>query len=454
MAVLLALLMTGGLAACAAVADPTPSADGAASSPVEPSASEGSGGGPGSSAGATNEALSRDDGWRADFDTMLAGRERIHPDPWYGMERAEWVAAAEDVKRRIPTLDDDEALVELVRLGAMPTWSGRDGHTAIFPFVAGSGTHVYPIQMFPFSDGLVITAAQGPYEDLIGSRIDAVEGRPIADVLELVEPLAPRDNPSNLRLTAPLYLRVSELLSGLGVIDSVGPATFSLVDQTGVEREVEIEPITADDDVAWRHSDEGARLPAANALWLEHRATPLWSEFLDDSGTLYVVYDAVQSGIDRAAQDILDRVEEGGVERVVVDIRRNGGGNNQTFGYFQSKLRDPAIDRPGRLIILTGPQTFSAAANFATDLEQSTSALFAGEDMGGSPNLFGDTAPVTLAQSGQTYNVAARYWERSTPDDPRITIEPDLEVTMSSADYLAGRDPVLDAVIANFPPDP
>jgi hypothetical protein len=61
---------------------------------------------------------------------------------------------------------------------------------------------------------------------------------------------------------------------------------------------------------------------------------------------------------------------------------------------------------------------------------------------------------VTLAQSGQTYNVAARYWERSTPDDPRITIEPDLEVTMSSADYLAGRDPVLDAVIANFPSDP
>jgi hypothetical protein len=130
---------------------------------------------------------------------------------------------------------------------------------------------------------------------------------------------------------------------------------------------------------------------------------------------------------------------------------RNGGGNNQTFANLERRLRDPAIDRPGRRIGLIGPQTFSAAANFATDLEQSTSALFAGEPMGGSPNLFGDTRPVTLPQSGQTYRVAARYWERSTPDDARITIDPDLEVTMSSADYLAGRDPVLDAVEA-YPP--
>ena len=95
-------------------------------------------------------------------------------------------------------MTDDQALVELVRLASMPGWGGRDGHTGIFPFMPGSGTHEYPILLWQFSDGLVITAARAPYDDLVGSRIEAIDGRPIADVLALVEPLAPRDNPSTL----------------------------------------------------------------------------------------------------------------------------------------------------------------------------------------------------------------------------------------------------------------
>ena len=44
--------------------------------------------------------------------------------------------------------------------------------------------------------------------------------------------------------------------------------------------------------------------------------------------------------------------------------------------------------------------------------------------------------------------MASRYWQLSAADDPRLTIEPDIPVALSSADYLAGRDPVLEAVIA------
>jgi hypothetical protein len=96
--------------------------------------------------------------------------------------------------------------------------------------------------------------------------------------------------------------------------------------------------------------------------------------------------------------------------------------------------------------------TFSAAANFATDLEGSTSVIFAGEPMGGSPNLYGDTRPVDLEATGQTLYMATRYWERSTPDDERLTIEPDISVDLSSEDYFAGRDPVLEAILAQPAP--
>ena len=54
--------------------------------------------------------------------------------------------------------------------------------------------------------------------------------------------------------------------------------------------------------------------------------------------------------------------------------------------------------------------------------------------------------------SGQVAYIAKIYWEKSTPDDPRITIEPELPVPYTFEDYLAGRDPVLDAVIEETPP--
>jgi hypothetical protein len=391
--------------------------------------------------------LSRDAGWRADVDALLEIRERLHPDPWHGLDRATWVAAADAVKARIPTLTDDQALVELLRLTVMPGLGGREGHTGIFP---GTGTHEFPILLWQFSDGLVVTAARAPYEDLVGSRIETIAGRPVADVLKLVEPLVPRDNPSTLLAYAPLYLRMSEVLVGLGVLDRDGPATFGVVDQSGNSRTVDIAALTAEEDIAW-HGGDPLRLPARDAMWLHDIAKPLWWTYLADSRTLYVQYNAVESGIEGVADEILHRAKRADVERVVVDLRNNGGGDNTTYRHLLDVIRDPAIDRPGRLDVLIGRLTFSAAANFATEIEATTSATFVGEPMGGSPNLYGDARPANLPYGGQVVSMATRYWQKSTADDQRITIEPDLAIPFSSEDYLAGLDPVLDAVTTGTP---
>ena len=173
-------------------------------------------------------------GFQADVDAMLQARDTIHPDGWFGMDRAEWLAAAEEVAGRADTLSDDQRLVELVRLAAMPTWNGRDGHSGIWPFGPDDGTHLYPVRWWRFPEGLVITAARAPYEDLVGARVEAIGDRPIDEVLTLVQPLSPRDNPSNLLAFSTLFLRASELLAGLGVIDEAGPTRFTVVGRDGV----------------------------------------------------------------------------------------------------------------------------------------------------------------------------------------------------------------------------
>jgi hypothetical protein len=442
-ALVAAILVTG----CAPVVTPTPTVAPTTVPSVAPTTLPTTAPTPSASA-----ALTRDQGWIADIDALLESRERLHPDPWHNIDRATWVAAADAAKARISTIDDDAALVEIVRLAQMPGWGGRDGHTGIFPFIPGSGTHVYPILMWRFSDGLVITAAKAPYEDLVGSRIVAIDRRPIEGILLDVEPLAPRDNPSNLLSYGPLYLRTSELLAGLGYLDAAGPATFTVIgpEADAPMRDVRIEPILADDDVAWHGGDPLTLPPTGAPLWLSRKKDTLWWTYLADSKTLYVQYNEVARGIDGVADEILDRAKRADVDRVVVDLRNNGGGDNNTYRRLRAVLQDPAIDQPGRLALLIGRLTFSAAANFAAELEQTTGATFVGEDMGGSPNLYGDVRPTRLpygALGPIDVYVATRYWVKSTADDPRITIQPDLAVPYSSADWLAGRDPVLEAAI-------
>jgi hypothetical protein len=440
-------LVTSGCGAVPSVATSSPSTQISPSSPPALSAAPSAAPSVASLAPSPrpSAALDRVAGLRADIDALLDARDTVHPNGWHGMPRAEWVTAADVVKAKAPTLTDDQALVELVRLAAMPSWNGRDGHSGIF-LTPGGGTHPYPIRLWQFSDGLVITAARAPYEDLVGSKVTAIGGHGIDEVMRLAEPLSPRDNPSSLLAFAPRYTGVSEILSGLGVIDRAGPATFSLVGRDGTARDVTIEPITVEEDVVW-HSGQPLRLPPTDAPWLRDQAKTLWWSYLADSDTLFVQYNAVEPGIDAIADEILARAKEDDVARVVVDLRHNGGGDNTTMRHFEDVLRDPAINRPGRLVVLIGRLTFSAAANFATDLEQSSAATFAGEAMGGSPNLYGDARQIDLPSGGQSLFIATRYWERSTAADQRVTIVPDIAAELSSADYFAGRDPVLQAIL-------
>jgi dienelactone hydrolase len=53
-----------------------------------------------------------------------------------------------------------------------------------------------------------------------------------------------------------------------------------------------------------------------------------------------------------------------------------------------------------------------------------------------------------LPGTGLMLRVARIYWEVSTPDDARLATDPQIPVSVSSTEFFAGRDPVLDAALA------
>jgi hypothetical protein len=98
--------------------------------------------------------------------------------------------------------------------------------------------------------------------------------------------------------------------------------------------------------------------------------------------------------------------------------------------------------------VIVGRHTFSAASHLCTLLEIHTEAIFVGEPTGASPNHYGDTEPIRLAQSGLVAEASALFWQNSLPWERRTATEPSIRVVPRFDDYRAGRDPALAACLA------
>jgi hypothetical protein len=131
------------------------------------------------------------------------------------------------------------------------------------------------------------------------------------------------------------------------------------------------------------------------------------------------------------------------------DEAHNSGGNNNLNRPIIHGIivHDEKIDRKGKLFCIIGRQTFSAAMNCVSNLEQRTKVIFVGEPTAGAPNHFGDAKRIQLPNSKLIGGVSTRFWQDSRPREIRPWVPPDVPVQISSKDYLSNHDPVLQAVL-------
>jgi C-terminal processing protease CtpA/Prc len=99
----------------------------------------------------------------------------------------------------------------------------------------------------------------------------------------------------------------------------------------------------------------------------------------------------------------------------------------------------------GPVCVLTGPRSFSAAAEFADAVKTYQLATIVGEETGGRPNDFGNNLPFLLPNSKLTVNIATvsavRANGNASDSNPVI---PDILVRRTAADIKIGNDPVLE----------
>lgn len=389
---------------------------------------------------------------RDEIDAFRAFAEATHPRGLAAAADPDWRKLWEVLRQQAEQLTDGAYFHRLRRaLG----WF-RDGHTTVLPFefvggvpaalAGGPFRFSLPLRVRVFDDGAWVTAAGEDAASLLGSRLHGIGRRSVPELIREVADGWPGNDAWAHRWSAGM-LASPAFLQALGAIDTPGePIPFEAVAVGGEARRITVRP----------REDGKSQLVLAT-----RQATPReqWARAAGrgnylrslDGGVLYVSLDdmADVTGETFAAltREVLAALQPTGVRRLVIDLRRNGGGDNYLGEALRKGIGRSSVNRPGGLYVLIGPQTFSAAQNLANRLERETFATFVGEPTGGAPNHFGDAKIQAGAVTGLTAMVSSLPWFDSYPQDRRPWILPDLPVPETGDDWRAGRDAALAAAL-------
>ena len=400
--------------------------------------------------------MTRDEGWR--FDLALLAREVKRKGYAPGVARqfskAEFDAAVGKLNGEIPKLTDSQILIELMKLMRKL----GDGHTGILGRLDNAEAALaVPLQFYLFKEGLFVIAADPQHKDLLGAQVLRFGDSTVTQVMKALDPLMSRDNDFWPNQVGPYRMRSLGLLNGLGLIPDARKVSLAIKDLQGKERVVTV-AANGDFPNIWNDFPKswityagtlGKPLP----LYLKNMAAAYWFEYLPENKVLYFQYNRVRNDGEESLAKFTERlfkfVAENEVDKLVIDMRWNNGGNtflSQPLLY--SLIRSDKINKRGKLFVIIGRRTFSAAQNTTTFFERHTNATFVGEPTGSSPNFIGEETIFTLPYSKVLANVSDLYWQSAWPMDYRTWIAPHIYAPPTFAAFSASRDPALEAIIS------
>ncbi len=404
------------------------------------------------------------DQWRHDLRVMMEQLPRVHRNLYHTTGATTFESAAKALHDRIPTLGRHQIILEMARIVAL----AGDGHTNIYPTRdAAIGFRTLPVALHLFRDGLYVRAAHRIHSGLAGARVVRIGGASVDEAYQRVRPYIGRDNEMGVKFFAPHLLSMPEVLHAIGVAPSTDSVLFDF-EIGGDTRSVWLRPVgpvelmPGDADASWRRKagwvDAREKATGGEPLWLSRdpSKTLWWYTVLPESRTVYAQINQVRNGPAETFADftarLLSVVDSVGADRLVLDLRLNRGGNGQLLRpLVNGLLKRPNVNERGKLMVLIGRSTWSAAQFLLNDLQKYADATFVGEPSGSKGNHYGDSRRITLPNSGITVRAATMYWQAWSPGDLRPWTAPDVAAELSSGDYARNHDLVLATALRYMP---
>lgn len=338
--------------------------------------------------------------------------------------------------------NSDERLISLMK------YIGRfhDGHTLMHPLQPGLRASYFPLQGFWFGDGYFIVRAANRYKGLIGAQIISVNGKPMEELWKQVSILYGAENEWQKKAQFDLFLFSANVLHGLKVIPGVDHCSIEYK-QDGKSASLEV---TSEPFFAWmfwflRPISESDWNPAYYSMRKPNYSLQYDSAYRGILVRFNLVQDIPGWSIKDMSEDLVSAIKAG-VNRVIVDLRNNQGGDNTKYNDLVEVIR--AYSARTDFVFLVSRKTFSAAVNFISESKSAGRIVLVGEPTGAGPNHYGDPRHILLPNSKLSLFISTRKWEFDSLDNNKFYI-PDIPVKYNSIHLKENIDPWLDAMNFN-----
>jgi hypothetical protein len=415
----------------------------------------------------------RVEAWLQDLDVaerkLLRFDRSFHPD-----DAARFRQQLAELRAALPTKSDPEVVAGLARAVAL----AGNAHTRLHLFRSRAEVRRLPVRLWWFDEGLFVVRAGPGHADLLGCRVEAIAGEPVAAVRKRVDTLIAGNASWRTYQTAAL-LTSREVLQGVGVGSGseVLPWSFRCRERR-VEARLAAVPVPPQEATgeAWRelspaHPGPGspwltalqrpqARLP----LYLRHPGRYYWVERLRGRRALYVQYNRALNMpgmrmLPAFAEEVAAEARGGRLETVVLDLRFNTGGDLTAGRRLMERIRELARAARARVAVITGRATFSAGLFHAAQWRQWGAQLFGeapGDELdfwaeGGTLVLPNSKLPLLYSDGFHAYSTRPYPDTKTYMDLDVKDMRPDQAVRQSWRDYLEGRDPALEAALTFEP---
>jgi len=406
--------------------------------------------------------------WRQALEAASDTLRLRHPDPFTRIGRREFGRRLQALEDSLPTLTEEQRAVRALQLFA----AIGEGHT-FMDLLNGPFKIWYPVRFYQFSDGIYIVSAHRSRADLAGAQVIEIGGRPAIEAIDHARTLIGADN--DIGALENVFAASNQgLMRGLGLTSADGSLRLR-VRRPGRRAEiVDLAALPGDATMEWRNRSEvfgvgfgaytdwisayrglGAdrfRTPdPARPLHLQYRrhfiAVPLPAQ---DAYYIQVNYvlDAPNETLPAFFRRALEAVDRQRPRRLIVDLRYNSGGDGSKIPAIIHEFIRRGDNPPWReLYVLTGRKTFSAAVNLTEAFREHLSASFVGEPAGAGFRHAGNAEQMIYAEAGLqlTFSTA---WHGPAQAIEDVYTPLDVPAQFSSADYIAGRDPAVDAILS------
>jgi hypothetical protein len=370
---------------------------------------------------------------------------------------------------KVGTISSAKFVLEIASIVAL----AHNGHSQLLDIglqADGQRYKRFPFSAHLFPEGACVTGVMKGAEALLGHCITRIDGVPIKDVVATLRAFyGGSDEHFGVTTVFLDFLHHPDFLFAAGISRNAEKATFTYRTRSGHVASQTIAAVpseTADSRANW----EGlfpADVPLP--LYLRHPDEVFVREPLSETHGIYLQLKMNDDYRSQSIREFLDaslvEIAERKPRFVVVDFRGNTGGDFTKTTSAMSQL-PKVMPEDGRIYVIADGGTFSAAITNINVLKQvgGSRTMIVGEPVGSGQRFWAEggrlclpNSKICLAYARGLHDYAngcdgeAACYESAMPAAIPLRVKslrPDIPVAFTFADYVAGRDAALDAILS------